>query len=215
MSVTFSGTNNGREEWLSVTEAALLARVSERTIQRWIESGRVVSDMSDDGRRRVRRESLPLSDRPHPAAATVTDRPAGPDRQVSDVTVTMTDSMTDSMTDVVECRTSSPATHALSDIALATARAEALEREIARADAERERLTADMEFLRAQLEQRAEEAARHAEAERELRVMLMHLERTNAELAGALVVKALPAPEIYVEPVKRVRWWNPATWGRG
>jgi hypothetical protein len=34
MSVTVSGTSNGHQEWLLVTAAAHLARVSERTVQR-------------------------------------------------------------------------------------------------------------------------------------------------------------------------------------
>jgi hypothetical protein len=63
-----------------------------------------------------------------------------------------------------------------------------------------------VDYLRAQLDHRTEELQRHAIAEEQLRVMLMKLEATNAELAGALVQKALPpAPE---EAPRRARWWN-------
>jgi hypothetical protein len=76
---------------------------------------------------------------------------------------------------------------------------------------ERDRLIGDVHYLRAQLEQRAEEVQRHAIAEEQLRVMLMKLEATNAVMTGALVQKALPAPE--EETPRRTRWW--ALWGRG
>lgn len=77
---------------------------------------------------------------------------------------------------------------------------------------ERDRLIGDVHYLRAQLDQRAEEAQRHAIAEEQLRVMLMKLEATNAQMTGALVQKALPpAPE--PEPSRRrLRWW--ALWAR-
>jgi hypothetical protein len=65
-------------------------------------------------------------------------------------------------------------------------------------------VAARVSHLWAQLDRRAEEAARQAEADRELRVMLMQLERTNAELAASLCAKALPAP--------RVRRWQ-RVWG--
>jgi hypothetical protein len=71
----------------------------------------------------------------------------------------------------------------------------------------RAQLREDVQQLRAQLERRDEEINRRAIAEEQLRVMLMKLEATNAELAGALVVKALPpAPE--VEPPRRAKWWQ-------
>lgn len=49
------------------------------------------------------------------------------------------------------------------------------------------------------------------EAEQQLRAMMMHLERTNAQLTDALLTKALPAHND-VDPPRRVRWW--ALWGR-
>jgi hypothetical protein len=68
--------------------------------------------------------------------------------------------------------------------------------------ADPDRLTqalAEVEFLR-------EEVKARRTAEEQLRVMLMQLERTNAELAGALCQKALPpAPE--PEPPQKIRWW--------
>jgi hypothetical protein len=59
----------------------------------------------------------------------------------------------------------------------------------------------EVQHLRAQIDLRS-----HAEAE--LRVMLVRLERTNAELAGALVQKALPPAVEVKETPRRVRWWS-------
>jgi hypothetical protein len=73
---------------------------------------------------------------------------------------------------------------------------------------ERDQALREVDHLRAQLKRRDEEINRWAIAEEQLRVMLMKLEAANAELAGALVVKALPpAPEV-VETPKRTRWWQ-------
>lgn len=63
-----------------------------------------------------------------------------------------------------------------------------------------ERQAAEIAFLREQLTARTT-------AEEQLRVLLMQLERTNAELAASLCVKALPpAAE---PPPPRVRWFWP------
>jgi hypothetical protein len=71
---------------------------------------------------------------------------------------------------------------------------------------------AEIQQLRAQLDHRTEELQRHAIAEEQLRVMLMRVQATNAELAGALVQKALPpAPEMEAPP-RQTRWWT--LWGR-
>lgn len=196
MSVTVSGTS----EWVSVTEAAHLTKVSERTVQRWIENQRVVSDMSDDGRRRVRRESLPLSDRWSGDSSVMTDTAPAADRQVTDTSDTMSDGLTDTMSDVVDCPTTNDSKHALSDITAG------LERE-------RDQALREVDHLRAQLEVRTEELRRRDQAEEQLRVMLVRLEQTNAQLSSALVQKALP-PHVDTEPEtpKKVRWW--ALWRR-
>jgi excisionase family DNA binding protein len=80
------------------------------------------------------------------------------------------------------------------------------EQRAAMLESERDRLVTDMDHLRAQLEVRTHEIQQERTAGEQLRVMLMKLEATNAELAGALVVKALPpAPE---ETPRRTRWWQ-------
>ncbi|HEV8177071.1 MAG TPA: helix-turn-helix domain-containing protein [Gemmatimonadales bacterium] len=200
MSVTLSdngsGTNGvnhlhqqGGGEWVSVTEAAHLARVSERTVQRWIEGGKVVSDMSDEGRRRVRRSSLP------PACLLQSNSSLMSD--VSDeerlVIEHLSDTLSDVRHDTVECPTSNDSTHSLSDTA-ARSRAESAERE-------RDRLASEVEFLRAQLVSRTQ-------AEEQLRVMMAHLESTNAELARALVQRALPPAPDFAPAPRRTRWWS-------
>jgi hypothetical protein len=183
MSVTGTSTNG----WVSVEEAARLARVSARTVQRWITAGDVVSDMSDDGRRRVRCESLPLSDTSSHTLNTPTD---SSDASVGQPSV-MSDAVAGNVSDTVECPTDNPASHEVSPDA-ATWRAEAAERE-------RNLLKTHVETLTRQLEARTQ-------AEEQLRVMLVRLEQTNSQLAAALVQKALPPPP--VEP-KKVRWWWP------
>jgi hypothetical protein len=88
-----------------------------------------------------------------------------------------------------------------------TTSARVVERERDLLREERDRLIGDVHYLRAQLDQRAEEAQRHAIAEEQLRVMLMKLEATNAQMTGALVQKALPpAPEPEASR-RRLRWW--------
>lgn len=83
---------------------------------------------------------------------------------------------------------------------------------LAGVERERDQALREVEHLRAQLDQRAEEVQRHAVAEEQLRVMLMKLEATNAAMTGALVQKALPAPE-EATPRRKLRWW--ALWNRG
>jgi excisionase family DNA binding protein len=77
---------------------------------------------------------------------------------------------------------------------------------LAAVERERDLALRELEFVKAQLERRAEEAQRQATAEEQLRVMLMQLERTNAELAGALLQKALPPHE--EPPARRLKWWQ-------
>ncbi len=55
------GNNQG--EWVTIKQAATAAGVDERTIRRWVASGKVVSELSDGDHppvRLVRRDSLPL-----------------------------------------------------------------------------------------------------------------------------------------------------------
>lgn len=66
-----------------------------------------------------------------------------------------------------------------------------------------ERQAAEITFLREQLSARTT-------AEEQLRVLLMQLERTNAELAASLCQKALPpAVEVGETPKAKVRWYWP------
>jgi hypothetical protein len=77
-------------------------------------------------------------------------------------------------------------------------------------------LTQHVSFLQAQVECRAEEIGQERRAGEQLRVMLVRLEETNRELAGALVQKALPPapdPDNSVATPKRAHWWAP--WRRG
>lgn len=69
---------------------------------------------------------------------------------------------------------------------------------------QRDQALADVEFLRQQLVARTE-------AEAQLRAMMMHLERTNAQLTEALLRPALP-PHVETPAPKKVRWW--ALWRR-
>lgn len=80
------------------------------------------------------------------------------------------------------------------------------ERDLLRED--RQRHAEEIAHLRAQLDQRAREMEARSQAEAELRLMLGRLEATNAELARALVVKALP-PHVETEnqAKPRRRWW--------
>lgn len=71
---------------------------------------------------------------------------------------------------------------------------------------QRDQALADVTFLRDQLQQ-------ERSAGQELRVMLARLERTNSELAGALVVKALPPADVQFVQPRRLRWWQ--VWRRG
>jgi hypothetical protein len=81
-----------------------------------------------------------------------------------------------------------------------TVRAEAAERQ-------RDRLIADVEHLRAQLDVRAEELRRHQHAEEQL---MAALSQQNRVLTDMLETKMLPpAPE----PPRKVRWWH--LWRRG
>lgn len=61
-SETASGTASATDGWVSVSRAAEIARVSARTVHRWIAAGVVVSDVTEDGRRRVLTASLPRRD---------------------------------------------------------------------------------------------------------------------------------------------------------
>jgi DNA-binding transcriptional MerR regulator len=92
-------------------------------------------------------------------------------------------------------------------------RAELAEQKASLLESERDRLREDLDHARAQLDARVEEIQRRDQAERELRAVLARLEMTNSELASALVQKALPpAPEIIEVQPRRVRWWR--LWSR-
>ncbi len=189
-------------EWVSVTEAAQAARVSERTVWRWIHQGDVESRSEKRGQRETRlvnRVSLPAS---------------GPSEERSPATPVSGSQYPPSQpaaalsTDAVSQRPA-PADDSSEGQGLTGAQAR-VECECCKVRGEQ------VSDLRAQLERRTEEAAHQAVAEEQLRVLLMQMERTNAELAGVLVQKALPPAlsEAVPETPSRVRWWWP--WrGRG
>jgi len=205
MSVTISETGNEAAVWLSVSDVAMACHVSERTVRRWVSEGVVQSRMETAGLRESRlilRGSLPgvsADNTPFHATAAPSAVPR-PDMAGA----------------VLEGPRINEPTQSLSEAAPMTWRVDALERERDLIAAERDRLVDDMQHLRAQLDRRAEEAARQAAAEEQLRVMLMQLERTNAELAASLCQRALPpATENVIDndsAPKKIRWWQ-KVWG--
>jgi hypothetical protein len=231
MSVTGSGVSAGLSEWVSVTEAAGLSRVSERTIQRWVEAGKVVSEVSDDGRRLVRRASLPGEDGrppggPGPAGslwARVSDRmadragegsDAGSDRGPWRSAGPMPAGGFSGPAVAAAGRVSDTLSDAATDVVECPARSDARQgvSEITttlRADAaerERELLRQERDRLVTDVEYlRAQLDARTA-AEEQLRVMMARMEQTNSQLAAVLAPRALPPGP---EPAGRVRWFWP------
>lgn len=183
MSVTASATASVTSEWVSVTEAADRAGVSARTVHRWIAAGEVVSDMSEDGRRRVLTLSLPrrdtvsdsVSDKEEPV--TLAETPAEP--AVGDTSATL------------RARWEGAQTAAKIHARRAAEARQHLEEERKRHAAERGELTTELRFLREQL-------AAQTEAQRELRLLLA---QSNQALQAATERLALP-------PAPERPWWR-------
>jgi hypothetical protein len=205
-------------QWMSVAEAAGVSGVSARTLWRWIRDGVVESRHEKRGQqstRLVNRESLPDGQSQEvsepvraPASEGVGDRPDmtevgvgcqglnGHRRDVSPGAAIFPEERADDRQ-----AGQSEDTHAHDDRQAGhwQVRAESAEQRLDQA-------LSEVEPLRAQIDA-------HTDAEQELRVMLARLECTNAELAGALVQKALPPISTSVEmPARKVRWWWP--WSR-
>jgi hypothetical protein len=127
MSVTFSEAEARAGEWLTVGKVATSCHVSERTVRRWVSEGVVQSRVSREGLRESRlilRESLPATstvDTPYHATSGSPDTPR-PDMATPSVTP-----QPDTSGHVIEPLGISPDTHALSDIATVTRRAERAE----------------------------------------------------------------------------------------
>jgi hypothetical protein len=170
-------------QWVSVSEAAAAAGTSDRTVWRWVHSGVVESKVERRGQRDVRLiNAVSL-----PPSDSDSHRPTA-SSDTDSQRPTPSDSGVESQGLKTEVAAPAPAECPCCKV--------------------RE---SEVGHLRAQIDRRAEEAAMQAEAERELRLMMMQLERTNAELAASLCVKALPpAPD--PEPPRRVRWWA-RIWG--
>jgi hypothetical protein len=180
-------------ELLSVSEAAKMADIPERTFRRWVASGRIASEQDPlMVRGRVLRAEVvmqfrdalngagqrPASDPPPPA----NDRPLAEDGPP--VAGQWPDNLR-SHEETPELAAPCPCCQVK--------------------DRERETIIADVDFLRATVERQAEQLQRHAVAEEQLRVCLMRLEETNRELSGALIVKALPPAPV---EAPKVRWWR-------
>jgi hypothetical protein len=178
--------------WVSVTEAAASAAVSERTVWRWIHAGIVESRAEKRGQRETRlvnQDSLPPTDadrqEPEPLQARATDSDSQPSGAVSP---------NQSVPDIgVECQGFTDVRHEAAPVECACCKV--WERQVG--------------TLEEQLESRTEELRRRDQAEEQLRVMLVRLEQTNAQLAGALIQKALPPAVEVKEMPRRVRWWWP------
>jgi hypothetical protein len=163
-------------QWVSVAEAADVSGVSERTIWRWCRDGVVESRQEKRGQQSTR----------------LVNAESLPEGVSEDVRAN--DRGRPDMAEVgVGCQGLNGARHMLSESAAGAQHAAPADQSLVTS------LQADVAFLRDQLQQRSH-------AEQELRVMLARLERTNADLAGALVQKALP-PAMEVTP-RRVRWWS-------
>jgi hypothetical protein len=97
-------------------------------------------------------------------------------------------------------------------VAIISLKAQVAEEKLEMLAAERERMIGDLEHLCCQLERRAEEIERHAQAEADLRRLLAGSQQTVQSLASQLAVKALP-PAAVAPPPPKTRWWMP--WKRG
>lgn len=53
---------SGEAEWVTVGEAVRLTGKAERTVWRWVHKGKVESRVTEDGRRELRKDTLPLSE---------------------------------------------------------------------------------------------------------------------------------------------------------
>jgi DNA-binding transcriptional MerR regulator len=197
-------------QWVSVAEAAGQVGVSERTIWRYVRDGIIESRQEKRGQqstRLINRESLPEE-----PCQNVSEAVRGPVSEGVGGCPDMAEAVGASQGLNSPRHDLSPGSAIRGSTEIdpeILRRAELAEQRAAMLESERDHLRAqlqeDVQQLRAQLERRDEEINRRAIAEEQLRVMLMKLEATNAELAGALVQKALPpAPE----PVRKARWWQ-------
>ena len=180
-----SDVGQSAEEWVSVTAAAGVCQVSERTIFRWIAKGRVDSRVSEGGQREVRRTSLPVSANPSVTTDTPSDAGHAPSESVVSQGVGPDSRVTDTLREELR--------QAWERIAEQKAEIAALE------EARRER-----DFLRERL-------VESEKGEAELRVLLLNSQQALAaaeeRLALPVEVPAPPTPDL--EPEKRP-WWQPA-----
>jgi hypothetical protein len=148
-------------EWLSVTEAASVCRVSERTVHRWIGAGTIQTRLSDTGRREVERASLPVSDAGTHGAARASDT-------LSDVTDASSD--TSDASDTAQRRVRQ-ATDSASDVT-DTRRLEGYRLAVRVATQRLREARDEVTWLRGQNERLLTQIEAAREAETQLRLML-------------------------------------------
>jgi hypothetical protein len=210
---------------LTATEAAALAGVSDRTLRKYVRMGRLTRVFDDAGRACYHHAELAALGTGSGTLIPEAERAGtGPGRR-----------WTGSGTVIVRKRSTPEAEsahrnglngprHALSPptTGIDTGEVDRLRQSLAhalaerdRADQERERVIHDMEFLRQQLEQRAEELRRRDVAESELRRLMAALTESNRMLTGMIEQKALLSASMTPEPPirEKVRWWQ--LWRRG
>jgi hypothetical protein len=185
-------------DWLTVAEAAMACRVSERTMRRWVNRGVVSSRITRHGQRQSRlvlRESLPGGAGDEPLTRGQGTPFDGPGFALS-----------------IEAGDSSErGSRSTTETAIVSFRAQVAEEKLEMLAAERERMIGDLEHLCNQLDRRAEEIDRHAQAEADLRRLLAGSQETVHTLASQLAVKALP-PVTFTPAPKKARWWK--LWNR-
>jgi hypothetical protein len=173
--------------WVSVTEAAATAAVSERTVWRWIHAGIVESRAERRGQRETRlvnQDSLPPTDadrqEPTPVQAHATDT----DSQLS-VGVSQNQSVPDNG---VECQGFTDARH--------------------------EAECACCKVWERQVDTLEEQIAARTQAEAELRRLLLVAQQS---LAAAIERPALPPASVSVATAekRKIRWWPFARRTRG
>lgn len=200
------------EEWVSVTQAAGAAGVSERSLWRWVEKGRVVSRVSDTGAREVRLESVPRRGRVSVNGQGSQSEPAPGDRQVSDVAAT-TDSGDSGATDTTDTAQVAELRRQLAEV---EGKARYYEVQAGLLDRARQTATAELQHARQAHAQETEflreRLVGSEKAQEELRVLMLRQSEALEALTAAQ--RALPATTAPQEPAEEPArpWWR--FWGR-
>lgn len=169
-------------QWASVSEAAVSVGVSERTAWRWVHAGLVESKVERRGQRDIRLVNL--------VSLPPTDSDEERQTEASD-TVSQRPTPTDNGVESQRITDARHEPHGPVECACCKV------------------LENDVDFLRAQLDRRAEEAQRQSQAEGELRRLLLCSQQV---LQMALDRPMLPPASEVVEKPTRGRWWR-RWWG--